>query len=418
MVSIQRTGTRSIAGIAAVSVAIAMALSGCSTMKRMFGQEDETSSPPPVRAASTADSAAQAEPEELTATEAATETSPTPADVDAGAQGAPPAIRADAPKSYTVKRGDTLWDIASLFLRDPWLWPEVWIINPQVENPHLIYPGDTLALAYGANGAPQIRLTSGGAARLNPRLRSSPLDGAIPTLPYSAIAAFLSKPTVLTKDQIRKAPSVLAFREKHMIGGETNEIYVRNLNAPVNSRFAVVHVGAPLRDPESGDILGYEGIYTGTASVMTTAPVAKARLMDSARETLEGDKLIAQDAEVPLNFILSNPPENLKGQIISVMDGTFLIGQYRVVVINRGSRHGVVPGNIMAIDQAGEIVRDRYSKPNAFASAFGFGAGQKVKLPDERAGTLLVFRTFDRLSYGLVVGASSEIHVADIVRNP
>jgi len=417
MVSIQRTGTRGVAGIAAVSVAIAMALGGCSTMGRMFGHEDETSSPPPVQPTSIASaSAAEAEPEELTATEAATETSPMPANADAGASSSP-VIRADAPKSYTVKAGDTLWGIASMFLRDPWLWPEVWIINPQVQNPHLIYPGDTLALAYGANGQPQIRLTSGGAARLNPRLRSTPLDGAIPTLPYSAIAAFLSKPTVLTKDQIRKAPSVLAFREKHMIGGETNEIYVRNLNAPVNSRFAVVHVGAPLRDPETGDILGYEGIYTGTASVLTNAPVSKARLTDSARETLEGDKLIAEDTSVPLNFVLSSPPENLRGQIISVMDGTFLIGQYRVVVINRGSRHGVVPGNIMAIDQAGEIVRDRYSKGgNAFTNAMGFG--QKVKLPDERAGTLLVFRTFDRLSYGLVVGASTEIHVADIVRNP
>lgn len=420
MVSIRRTETRGLAGVVAVSVAIATVLAGCSTMKGMFGHEEETSSPPvPVASTSGAAPAAQAEPEELTATEAATETSPMPANADAAASSASPMVRADAPKSYTVKRGDTLWDISSLFLKDPWLWPEVWIINPQVENPHLIYPGDTLALAYGANGQPQIRLTSGGAARLNPRLRSSPLDGAIPTLPYSAIAAFLSKPTVLTKDQIRKAPSVLAFREKHMIGGETNEIYVRNLNAPVNSRFAVVHVGDPLRDPETGDVLGYQGIYTGTASVMTNAPVSKAVLTDSARETLEGDKLIAQDAEVPLNFVLSNPPENLTGQIISVLDGTFLIGQYRVVVINRGSRHGVVPGNIMAIDQAGEVVRDRYSQSrNSFATAFGFGGGQRVKLPDERAGTLLVFRTFDRLSYGLVVGASSEIHVADVVRNP
>jgi LysM repeat protein len=417
MVSIQRTGTRSLAGVVAVSVAIATILSGCSTMRGMFGHEEETSSPPPVPTASSASVAtAQAEPEELTATEAATEISAAPA--DAGAGSTSPMIRADAPKTYTVKPGDTLWDIASLFLRDPWLWPEVWIINPQVQNPHLIYPGDTLALAYGANGAPQVRLTSGGAARLNPRLRSSPLDGAIPTLPYSAIAAFLSKPTVLTKDQIRKAPSVLALREKHMIGGETNEIYVRNLNAPVNTRFSVMHVGDPLRDPDTGDILGYEGIYTGTASVVTSDHVSKAVLTDSARETLEGDKLIEQETEVPLNFVLSSPPENLKGRIISVMDGTFLIGQYRVVAINRGARHGVVPGNIMAIDQAGEVVRDRYTRStNPFTRAIGI-RGEKVKLPDERAGTLLVFRTFDRMSYGLVVGASTEIRVADIVRNP
>jgi hypothetical protein len=416
MVSNHRSEARKFAGLFAVSVAVATALAGCSSMRSMFGREDDSSSlPPPVASAPVAVQSA-AEPEEPTATEVATETAAAP---PGSAEAAPSAslIRPDAPKSYTVKRGDTLWDISSMFLKDPWLWPEVWIINPQVENPHLIYPGDTLALAYGANGSPQIRLTSGGAARLNPRLRSSPLDGAIPTLPYSSIAAFLSKPTILTKDQIKKAPSVLAFREKHLIGGATNELYVRNLNAPASARFTVVHVGEALRDPDDGDVLGYEGIYTGTASVLTTSNPSKVVLMDSARETLEGDKLIAADLQTPLNFILSAPPENLKGRIISVVDGTYLIGQYQVVVINRGSRHGVVPGNVMAIDQAGEVVRDRVGSRSLTGKMFGLG-GKKVRLPDERAGTLLVFRTFDRLSYGLVVGASSEIHVADYVRNP
>jgi predicted small secreted protein len=394
-------------------VAIAAVLSGCSTMRGMFGHEVDSSTPAPERTAPAAAATAAAAEEEPSATEAATETAAIPAE-SAGAAESGSLIRPGAPKSYTVKRGDTLWDIASMFLKDPWLWPEVWIINPQVQNPHLIYPGDTLALAYGSNGAPQIRLTGSGAARLNPRLRSSPLDGAIPTLPYTAIAAFLSKPTVLTKDQIKKAPSVLAFREKHVIAGAGNDIYVHNLNAPVSSRFSVVHVGPAIRDPESGDVLGYEGIYTATASVTTTTNPSKAVLSDSARETLEGDKLIAADTETPLNFILSTPPEDLKGRIVSVVDGTELIGQYQVVVINRGSRHGVVAGNVMAIDQAGDVVRDRGDR--SFGSKMGLG--KRVRLPDERSGTLLVFRTYDRLSYGLVVGASSEIHVADVVRNP
>jgi len=397
-------------GFIAVSVAVATVLSGCSAFRGMFGHDDDSSSPAPISAPVAASTAAPEE-EELTATEAAIETAAAPAQSSAPA-GEGTLLRPDAPKSYTVKRGDTLWDISSLFLKDPWLWPEVWIINPQVENPHLIYPGDTLALAYGANGQPQIRLTSGGAARLNPRLRSDPLDGAIPTLPYSSIAAFLSKPTVLTKDQIKKAPNVLAFREKHMIGGDTNEIYVRNLNAPLNSRYSVMHVGDPLRDPDNGDVLGYQGIYTATASVLTTKNPTKAVLTDSARETLEGDLLIAADTQAPLNFVLSAPPANFRGRIISVIDGTELIGQYQVVVINRGSRHGVVAGNVMAIDQAGDVVQDK-TRGNGF-----FGVGRHVRLPDERAGTLLVFRAFDRLSYALVVGASTEIRVADYVRTP
>src|SRR5690242_10026021 len=201
MVSMQLSQARAIAGLVAVSVV----LTGCG----MFGHGRDTSTPmTPTRTGGVSSDTAQAAPEEdLTATEAAIDTASAPAQA---ATPAPDAsiIRPDAPKTYTVKPGDTLWGVASMFLKDAYLWPEVWIINPQVKNPHLIYPGDTLALAYGANGRPQISLQSGGAARLNPRLRSSGLDGAIPTIPYSSIAAFLSKPSVLSKDQIKNAPQV------------------------------------------------------------------------------------------------------------------------------------------------------------------------------------------------------------------
>src|SRR5262249_47434388 len=157
--------------------------------------------------------------------------------------------------------------------------------------------------AYGANGAGQVRLTQGGAARLDPRLRSDGLNGAIPTLPYSAVAAFLTRPSVLSKDQIKNAPHVLAFREKHLVGGAGNEIYVQDLGAAQNSRFSVVHVGGALKDPDDGAVIGYNGIYTATASVVKEAKVTKAVLTDSARETLVGDKLIAVDNETPLNFV-------------------------------------------------------------------------------------------------------------------
>jgi LysM repeat protein len=407
MVSILNTRARACAGLVALSAVLA----GCQS-SGMFGRDTRTSSPAPEPIAAVPAEPAAAPEQELTATEAAILAAPESTAAPAPAVDSS-VVRPDAPKTYTVKRGDTLWDIANMFLRDPWLWPEVWIINPQVENPHLIYPGDTLALAYGADGRPQVRLTSGGAARLNPRLRSEPLGGAIPTLPYSAIASFLSRPTVLTKEQIKEAPYVLAFREKHLIGGAGNEIYVRDLNVPPNTRFSVVHVGDALRDPDDGEIVGYMGHYTATASVMTTTNPAKAVLMDSERETLVGDKLIAADQDTPINFTLSAPPPNLEGRIISVVDGTSMIGQYQVVVINRGKRHGVVPGNVMAVDQAGEVVRDRGSG-NYLDRAFG----RKIQLPSERAGTLLVFRVYDRISYGLIVGASTEIRVADYVRNP
>jgi hypothetical protein len=361
--------------------------------------------------------------DQMTATEAATRgagtaesTSSEPTTTEVG-----PALNPNAPKSYTVKRGDTLWGIASMFLRDPWLWPEVWYINPQVANPHLIYPGDTLALAYGRDGRPQIRLEQGGAARLDPRLRSSPLDGAIPTIPYSAISAFLSRPTILTNEQIRTAPHVVAFRENHVVAGTGHEVYIADLKATPNGRYSVVHIGDKLRDPDDGKVLGYEGIYTATALVAQPGNPTKALLIDAARETLQGDKVLAADLDVPLNFMLRAPRNDVHGRIISVVDGTDLIGQYQIVVINRGKRHGIDAGHVLAVDTAGEVIRDVYASDRSFTRFLG-GVGTsfapKVKLPNERAGTLLVFKSFDQLSYGLIVGASTAIHVGDVTHNP
>src|SRR5438876_512308 len=328
-------------------------------------------------------------------------------------------LKPGAPMHYTVKRGDTLWGIATMYLKDPWLWPEVWIINPQIPNPHLIYPGDTLALAFGADGRPQIRVEQAGAARLEPRLRSTALDNAIPTIPYSVIAAFLSRPTVMSSEQISHAPYVLAFRDRHEIAGSGNEVYVRNLSAGENARFAVVHVATPLRDPDDGKVVGYEGIYTATALVQRPGDPAKALLIDPARETLRGDRLLSTDAsETPINFALHAPAAPVHGRIIDVVGGIELVGQYQVVVINRGKRHGLEAGNVLAVDQAGDVVHDLYRGGRNIGSTVGIAFAPKVRLPDERSGTLLVFKVFDRLSYGLIVGASNTIHVADVVRNP
>ncbi|HEV7444498.1 MAG TPA: LysM domain-containing protein, partial [Steroidobacteraceae bacterium] len=293
--------------------------------------------------------------DEMTATEAAA----SGAGASASAESASPAtgatmINPNAPKSYTVKRGDTLWGIASTFLRDPWLWPEVWYINPQVANPHLIYPGDTLALAFGRDGKPIIRLEQGGAARLDPRLRSSPLDGAIPTIPYSAISAFLSRPSVLTNEQIREAPHVVAFRDEHVVAGTGHEVYIADLKATPNSRFSVVHVGDELRDPDDNKVVGYQGIYTATALVSQPGSPTKALLIDTSRETVQGDKVLTADLDVPLNFMLRAPRNDVHGRIISVIDGTQDIGQYQIVVLNRGKRHGIDAGHVLAVDQAGK----------------------------------------------------------------
>lgn len=369
----------------------------------------------PVRIA---EAAAPAEPA-MTATEAAVAASPEAPPAAASAQPADvPVVNATAPTTYLVKRGDTLWDIAAMFLRDPWLWPEIWQVNPQVQNPHLIYPGDELALVYGTDGRPQVRLTRGGGARLDPMLRSAELDGAIATIPYSAIAAFLERPSVVSKEQARSAPRVLAFRDTHMVGGAGIEAYIRGLQGgDINARYSVVHVGEAIRDPDDGDVLGYQGIYSSTAILMKPGDPAKAALTDSARETLEGDRLLTIEGDVPLNFVPRAPLKDVRGQIISVVDGVSLIGQYKVVAINRGRRHGLESGHVLAIDEAGATVRDRTRGTISGIRATRAFA-PKVKLPNERSGTLLVFRVFDRMSYGLVVSASDPIRIADVVRTP
>jgi LysM repeat protein len=329
------------------------------------------------------------------------------------------AINPQAPRNYTVKRGDTLWDIASMFLRDPWLWPEIWQVNPQVQNPHLIYPGDVLGLVYGADGRPSVILQQGGAARLDPRLRSSPIEGAIATIPYEAIAAFLTRPSVLSKELAKLAPRVLAFRDGHMAGGSGIETYVRGLpaNTAERARYSVVHVGEPIRDPDDGDVLGYMGVYSATAIVMNNGDPGKVALTDSARETLEGDRLIASDTDVPTNFMPRSPARDVNGQIIAVVDDVTLIGQYFIVAINRGRRHGLEVGHVLAIDHAGETVRDR--RASALGGLrVGSSFAPKVKLPNERAATMLVFKVYDRMSYGLIVAAEQPVRVADVVRTP
>jgi hypothetical protein len=337
-------------------------------------------------------------------------------DAPAADSGAPTSqlLRPDAPMNYSVKRGDTLWDISAVFLKDPWFWPEIWQINPQVENPHLIYPGDVLSLAVGANGDAHVYISQFGGARLTPRLRSEELDGPIDSIPFSAIAAFLSKPSVLTKEQALRAPHVLAFRDGHMVGGAGHEIYVRKLNAPLNQRFSVMHVGGEIRDPETDDVVGYQAAFVATAVVNAPGEVSKAILTEGAREALEGDRLISQEGETPLTFTPHAPTSSVDGQIIAVADGAEQIGQYQVVVVNRGARHGLAPGAVLAVDQKGATVHDRYGKYPWHKEPIG----EKVQLPYERAGTMIVFKVYDRVSYGLIIGARGEMQVADRVYNP
>jgi LysM repeat protein len=404
------------AGLAAGVLSVA--LGGCSLL-----HGSRQAAPEPSSDTSTAPAAQAAAGGNETATEAAIAAADTP---QPQASAAPaPQVNPNAPLTYTVKRGDTLWGIASMYLRDPWDWPEVWYINPDIRNPHLIYPGDKLALAYDANGRPQVRLVEASALRLEPRLRSTPITAAIPLIPYSAIAAFLERPTVLTKDQVRDAAHVVAFRNDHVVGGSGHVAYIRGLGPTEHSRYSIVHVSDRVRDPDNGHVLGYVGIYTATALISqpVTDP-ARAVLIDTARETLLGDRVLSSEAQAPLNLQPHAPATQVDGKIAWIVGDTGisdLAGQYDIVVVNRGSNAGLEPGNVLEVDQAGEVVRDTYGSHGGMLrhlGAMGTSLAPRVRLPNERSGTLLIFKTYPQLSFGLIVGASDTIAVGDIVRNP
>jgi LysM repeat protein len=411
MVSNSAFRTRLTAGLA-----LAVTLAACSSL-----HGSRHTAPAAPEDSSAPSSAPQAADDGQTATEAAASA----AEPSPQASPAPvPQINPTAPLTYTVKRGDTLWGIASMYLRDPWDWPEVWYINPHIRNPHLIYPGDKLALAYDKNGRPQVRLIEESALRLEPRLRSTPITSAIPTIPYSAIAAFLGRPTVLTTDQIKAAPHIVAFRDDHQIAGSDVIAYIRGLGSNPHTRYSVVHVSERLRDPDTGHVLGYLGLYTATA-LITQPPSrpARATLIDTARETLRGDKLISTDTLAPLNLEPRAPATQVNGKIAWIVGDTGvsdLAGEYDIVVINRGANDGLEAGNVLEVDQAGQVVRDTYGSSAGVRdmSDVGSAFAPKVRLPDERAGTLLVFKTYPNLSFGLIVGASNTISVGDVVHNP
>jgi LysM repeat protein len=344
-------------------------------------------------------------------------TSPLPPEASHG--GIP--LAPNAPDSYVVKRGDTLWGIAKVFLRDPWYWPEIWQVNPQVRNPHLIYPGDTLRLVY-VDGRPRLvlqpGLQRGNGARVEPRVRSQPLEAAVTTIPYETIAAFMSKPSVLEKEQIKAAPYVLSTRDSHIVMSEGNTVYAVGFKTPaeVGTHYNLVRVGEPLRDPDDNRILGYNGIFTGAGHVTRIGDPATLIMTESTRETYPGDKLFPGDVDVPLDFVPSPPRTKVNGRIILVSDGVTIIGQYQVVVINRGGRDGLAAGNVLAVYSASPPVYNDVKKGFVHPTSTLFS--KKVALPDERTGTFMVFKTFDRMSYGLIMEATDIIRVADKVQSP
>jgi LysM repeat protein len=314
------------------------------------------------------------------------------------------ALRPDHPQRYTVRQGDTLWGISGRFLRDPWLWPEIWYVNPDIRNPHLIYPGDVIELVYGADGKPQLRVSRGRPTiKLSPEVRVQSIKQAVPTIPLDEILAFLSRTAVLSTQEWQSMPYILAQQDGLLLD-TGNRFYAQNL-PPDEEAFSIYREDKDYIDPQSGEYLGTEGLYMGAGRVERYGDPASLVMTSSKRAALPGDRLYAEpEQDLPAYF--QPRAGKVDGVIMSVLDGVTQIGQYQNVVVNRGRREGVEPGDVLAIMQAGEVAFDPYDTKRA------------VRLPNERAGLLIIYKVFDRVSYGLVVRARRTMHVGDVVAPP
>jgi nucleoid-associated protein YgaU len=369
----------------------------------------------------------------------------------------PLAIADNAPSSYTVVKGDTLWGISGKFLKEPWRWPEIWNMNrSQIKDPHWIYPGDVITLTYDANGNPRLSIganSTGGRVKLSPQIRAEKIGQAIPSIPAKVIGPFLTSPLVIDEGALQDAPRIVGTEDGRVIVGAGNRAYAAGIREEQGLKWQVFRPGKALKDPATEEVLGYEAIYLGDARVsrfgktaqVDGAPIPEGTSIEIIKSTLEigrGDRLTPTvEAALP-SFVPRSPDKQVKGSVVSILGGVAEGAQYSIVVVGLGKRDGIEVGHVLATSQLGEIVTTedgtsgyRESAVTSFLKQVGedlknidkeFRDEKKpenpipaqVKLPDERNGLVFVFRTFEKVSYALVMSSKRQLKVGDVVQTP
>ena len=327
------------------------------------------------------------------------------------------------PQAYIVQEGDTLWDISSVFLRDPWHWPEIWFKNPQVTNPHLIYPGDTLAIVY-IGGEKRVQLLSRGAdgsvlsqvsggmkiVKISPRIRSKSIDASIPSIPIESIRHLLERPLVIDLETLNRSAYVLASVDDHLINSVNDKLYVRKLDTSSgNGRYQIFRPNRPLYDPVTQELLGYEALFVGESKLLLRGDPASVRVTNSVREILRNDRVLPMDnTHFERDFFPRPPSTEVRGAVISLLDAISQVGQYQTIAVNLGVRDGVETGNVLNIHRVGKIIPDKAEEDPAF----------RVKLPDEKIGTIMIIRSFEKMSYALIMEAARPVSEKDYIKSP
>lgn len=332
----------------------------------------------------------------------------------------------NAPDSHTVQRGDTLWDISKLFLRSPWRWPELWGMNmDQIRNPHLIYPGQVLTLVKVGDRA-MLRMGQAqgevptNTVKLSPRVRYETLgNGAIPAIPLHLIGPFLNEAVVFSTDELATAPRIVASQEDRVLLSRGETAYVRG-DLKGARDFRVFRDSTPLVDPDTGELLGYEARYVGTAEFvrdggLMPSPDGKSaaivpatfRMTSIRQEAGVGDRLAPVPQTDYAAYVPHAPAKAMSGRIVSIYGEALSAGQNQIVLINRGQRDGVERGHVLALWRDGSRAVDSTDPTRPL-----------MKLPDERVGTLFVFRTFDRVAYALIIASEDPVKPGDRFTQP
>ena len=357
------------------------------------------------------------------------------------------ALKDDAPDRYIVVPGDTLWGISGRFLKEPWKWPEVWKMNQeQIKNPNRIYPGDVVVLDRTDREA-QLRLVQANTVKLSPKARVEKLaDAAVPTISPSVIGPFLSRPLVVGQNELDSAPMVTAPQENRVATSAGDVIYAGGLNKEKGTIWQVFRRGDPLIDPDNGEILGYMATYLGEAQVVKFGEQSTLEITRSVEEIYAGDRLLPASKEQPtFSYVPRAPVKSVRGRIVSTYSGLWETGPSGIVALSRGSKDGLEVGHVLAIHRSQSTSRYEMrtsamygmqglalsTAPRTYFSEElntrdgpMYSQGQRIspedtaKLPDERYGLVMVFRTFDRTAFGLIMQASRPVALNDVVTNP
>jgi len=318
---------------------------------------------------------------------------------------AAPEPRENAPDRYVVVKGDTLWDISERFFNDPWKWPEIWGLNKAtIKNPHWIYPGDVILLDRMNK---RLQVVPGGSAevvKLSPTVRASESDrAAVPSIPPEAIAAFLSKPLLIEESDLTNAPVILGAPEKRLVLGSGDTAYVRGLSESKGRAWQIYRPGKELRSPDSKELLGREAVYLGDAEVLQFDTVSTVRLTKLVQETGKGDLLMAAPTETMPTYLPHAPEKDVRARIISLHNAVSQAGLNSVITLDKGKRDGLENGHVLALYRKGDTVKE---------------SGKSTELPDVRYGLVFIFRTFNKVAYGLVMQTTLPVELYDAARTP